>query len=173
LVLEPLQERSGVVGAGFAESPDSDQAANGIQWTRIAVALSPPSLGRKRPRHLISWGSSIDFPPSKAISWKCHTKPLALVAVRARHAVRRGSGVHRARAARRPDEPLVGGLDAVVALQLPGDADRPHVVCPAQVQGRVHDLIRCLVWGVVGAAPSASDPHRRIRDIDLSTPKYR
>jgi len=42
--------------------------------------------------------------------------------------------------------------DAVVAIQVPDDTNRPHVVCPAQVQDLLHHLIGRFARVVVGAA---------------------
>ena len=46
-------------------------------------------------------------------------------------------------------------LDVVIPLQIPDDALRPHVVCPAQVQEFFNDLFGRFVRVVLGAAPSA------------------
>jgi len=49
----------------------------------------------------------------------------------------------------------IGGLDVVVALEIPGNADRPHVIGPSQVQDLFNDLIGRLVGVIVRAAPAA------------------
>jgi hypothetical protein len=50
----------------------------------------------------------------------------------------------------------IGCLDAVIALQVPHDPNRPHVICPAQVQDLLDNLVGCLVWVVVMTTPSAA-----------------
>jgi len=57
-----------------------------------------------------------------------------------------------------PIDGRVGRPDAVVAMQVPDDTNRPHVVGPAQVQDLLHHLIGRLVRVVVGAASAASEP---------------
>jgi len=52
----------------------------------------------------------------------------------------------------------VGGLDIEVALQVPHDAHRPHVVRAAQMQDLVDDPIGRLVRVVMGAAPPTLQP---------------
>jgi hypothetical protein len=51
----------------------------------------------------------------------------------------------------------VGRLDVVIALQVPDDANRPHVVCPTQVKDFLDDVIGCLVRVVVRTAPAARE----------------
>ena len=50
----------------------------------------------------------------------------------------------------------VRGLDVVVALKVPNDANRSHVIGPAQVQDLLNHLIGRLVRVVVMAATPAT-----------------
>ena len=67
-----------------------------------------------------------------------------------------------------PIDGRVGCLDVVVALQVPDNAYRPHVVGPAQVQNLVHDLISRFVRVIVGAAPPTSQP--LLAEFTISVP---
>jgi hypothetical protein len=57
-----------------------------------------------------------------------------------------------------PIDRCIRSLDVVIALQIPDDSDRSHVVGPAQVQDLFNDLIRRLVGGLVRTAASAFQP---------------
>ena len=58
-----------------------------------------------------------------------------------------------------PTDPIdgrIGGLDVVVALEVPHDPERSHVVGPTQVQDLFRHIIGGLVRVVVGAAAPAT-----------------
>ena len=67
-----------------------------------------------------------------------------------------------------PIDGCVRGLDAVVALEVPDDAQRPHVVRPPQVEDLLHDLFGRLVRVVVGTAPPALQT--LVAELAVSTP---
>jgi hypothetical protein len=50
----------------------------------------------------------------------------------------------------------IGGLDVVLALQIPNDPNRAHVIGPTQMQNLFHHIFGGLVRVVVGAAASAT-----------------
>lgn len=49
----------------------------------------------------------------------------------------------------------IRGLDLMVALEVPDDADWPHVVGTAQVKDPIYDFLRILVWVVMANRPAA------------------
>ena len=60
-----------------------------------------------------------------------------------------------------PADPIdrrIRDLDAVVPLQIPDDALRPHAIRAADVQDLLYDFCRRLVGVVVGNAPPTGEP---------------
>ena len=58
-----------------------------------------------------------------------------------------------------PADPIdrrIGDLDVVVALQVPNDPNRPHVIGPTQMENLLHYIIGGFVGVVVGAAAPAT-----------------
>ena len=55
-----------------------------------------------------------------------------------------------------PVDRRIRDLDVVVALQVPHDPNRPHVIGPTQMENLLHYIIGGLVGVVVGAAAPAT-----------------
>jgi hypothetical protein len=62
----------------------------------------------------------------------------------------------------------IGDPDAVIPLQVPDDALRPHVIRTADVQDLVRDLCWRLVGVAVGNAPPAREP--LVAELAISAP---
>ena len=67
----------------------------------------------------------------------------------------------------------VRGLDVVVALQVPNDANGSHVIRATQIQDLLNDLPGGLVGGGCGGSRTSdsSAPHRRIHGTDPARDK--
>jgi len=85
------------------------------------------------------------------------TRDLLLVAVRVNSTS--SDPVRESAHAVSPADPVdrrIRGLDVVVALEVPHDPNRPHVIGPPQVKNLLHYIIGGLVGVVVGAAAPAT-----------------
>ena len=165
----PVEESLELVAAVRADRLDPerellDHVVDEVDCVGLRMALvdlqRPNACGIIDRRVLVAPNRAASFPlQSQELDVHLHVMPRHLLLVAVRVYGPPSDAVRESAHAMSPADPIdrrIGGLDVVVALQVPHDPNRPHVIRPTQVQDLFHHIIGGLVRVVVGATPSAT-----------------
>ena len=165
----PVKERLELVAAIGADRLDPewellDHVIDEVDGVGLGVALVDLQCTNSRRiidrRVLLAPNRTASFSlQGQELHVHLHVMPGHLLLVAVRVYSPPSDAVRESAHAMSPADPIdrrIGGLDAVVAIQVPHDPDRPHVIRPTQVQDLFHHIIGGLVGVVVGAAAPAT-----------------